>query len=370
MSDLKDIWQNADTVTEEGNPFYYLSVEGSHSWGSPNTLRLADNFNGSTSGRVYLIVKSEYECVFKIRSYEWGAFQQASFDKSMTDAFNFSFDSPMAAVRGTGFISQMTFTARGGSMVAIAADGDAGKWSKSGDVFHLETVNRGITQPDENWGTGNPDGILLSLTAPHGDWTDKQTTSFRWPDGDAQMELTLMSFKKKTTINADGEEEAVYIVPSVGDVVDNSDSNYGENIVLDEEKWYLEHREIVTDKSEKSHTVSVWKETDTSTTTYGDGRGATQDIVMTYWVFVDGTQESFYATLNEAKTASQLRVQQIKELGEQGGGNDGDIIPPVSDILPPVSDIIPLAALLGGGVFLIVLIVVFVAMYAKGKGGA
>ncbi len=360
MSDFKDIWQNADTVSEEGNPFYYLSIEGSHSFSNPNTLFLKDNdYPSQGSGRVYLIVKPEYQCRFQIRTKKMRAFTGVEFDDYTKDAYDMDFDSPWT--NATGYQSSLTFDARGGSMIAIAVDFDRGVWSKKDDVFHRETVNRGgITQPEDLTLGG---GILLSLTAPYENWTTDQTSQFIFQGPDSDTQLILLGFSKKV----DSEGEVVSTVPTVGEVVDETDENYGENIVTDSEKWDLVQRYNVTDKSSRAHTVSVWKESDISTTTYGDGRGATQDWVLTYWVFVDNTQESFYGSHTEAMTAAQLRVQQVGELGLQSGGGDPtNVVDVVTDIAPDVSTL----ALAGGGIFVMVLIVVFVAMFAKGKGGA
>ena len=54
-------------------------------------------------------------------------------------------------------------------------------------------------------------------------------------------------------------------------------------------------------------------------------------------------------------------------MGEQSGGDDPiNVTDEVKDIIPDAS----MFALFGGGALVIVLVVVFVAMYAKGKGGA
>jgi len=360
MSDFKDIWQNADTVSEEGNPFYYLSIEGDHSFTNPNTLLLEDNdYPNRNSGRVYLIVKSEYECRFQIRSKKMRAFTGTQFDPYIKKAYDMDFDSPWSNV--TGYQSSLTFDARGGSMIAIAVDGDKGQWSKSGDVFNLETHNRGgITQPEDLTLGG---GVMLSLSAPYDNWTTDQTSQFIFQLTDADTQLILLSASKKL----DSEGEQVEIVPTIGEVVDETDTNYGENIVTNQERWALVHRYNITDKAGRPHTASVWKETDISTTTYGDGRGATQDWTFAFWVFVDNTQESFYETQSEAMAAAQLRVQQIGEMGSQSGGDEPlDIIETIEDTIPDTTTL----ALMGGGVFVMVLVVVFVAMYAKGKGGA
>ena len=345
MADFKDIWQDPSRVAQEGNPFYYLSIEGGHSWGSPNVLNLKDYDFTATSGRVYLIVKSEHECVFTIRSKKYRAFVASSFDKNLRDAFNMTFNSPTWSIGG--YQSSMTFTARGGSMIAIAVDGDAGVWSKSGDVFHRETVARNIQQPNQMAEIGG-DGVLLSLTAPYDDWTDGETTSFKFPETDDETQLILDSHKK---------HENKQIVPTTGEVVDDTSPAFEQNIVLSEtEGWFLERT-----YTNGSDTVKIFKQTITWEYSQFESNS-----INSYWIFANNVQETQYRFLHKAEEAAELRLSQLGTVTPATGGQDTvEPVKVIKDIVPEVN-----LPLIGGGIFLMVLVVVFVAMFAKGKGGA
>ena len=73
-------------------------------------------------------------------------------------------------------------------MLAIVATdkGDRGVWDKSGTTFHLETVQRDIKQPN------GEKGILLSLTAPYGDYADAQTYTITFPGDGSDYEVSIL----------------------------------------------------------------------------------------------------------------------------------------------------------------------------------
>ena len=174
-------------VLEEGNPFSYLKVEGDTEFTNPNTLLLEGDgliFVNDSHGRLFLIVKTNREVDIRIKSDERSMFDGINDDGYITTAFDAEASRPFF-----GRSSSLDITLRGGSMLAIAATdkGDRGVWDKSGSTFHLETVQRGIEQPD------GEKSILLSLTAPNGDYADAQTYTITFPTDGADYEVSILA---------------------------------------------------------------------------------------------------------------------------------------------------------------------------------
>lgn len=173
-------------VLEEGNPFSYLKVEGDTEFSNPNTLLLEGDglvFVNDNAGRLFLIVKTNREVDIRIKSDERAMFDGINGDRYIEGAFNAS-----ASIPFFGRESSLDITLRGGSMLALVATdkGDRGVWDKSGTTFHLETVQRDIEQPD------GEKSILLSLTAPYGDYADAQTYTITFPTDGADYEVSIL----------------------------------------------------------------------------------------------------------------------------------------------------------------------------------
>tara|TARA_Y100001937_G_C7106962_1_gene325529 strand:+ start:89 stop:1045 length:957 start_codon:yes stop_codon:yes gene_type:complete len=186
MATFEQIVEDA-SVMEEGNPFSYVKVEGDAEFTNPNTLRLEGDgaiFVNEDAGRLYLIVKTNREVDIRIRSSERNSFDGLS--NYTTTAWNMNAKNPFF-----GGDSSLDLTLRGGSMLALVATdkGDRGVWDKSGTTFHLETVQRDITQP------GGDYGLLLSLTAPYGDYADQQTQTVIFNSRGADFQVSIRAIR-------------------------------------------------------------------------------------------------------------------------------------------------------------------------------
>lgn len=172
----------------EGNPFTYLKISGDYEWTNPNTVRLEGDgviFVNDEHGRLYLIVKPNREVDLRIKCDERAHFD--GIENYPKGAFNISVSRPFF-----GSDSSMDVTLRGGSMLAIVAtdNGDGGVWDKQDTTFHIETELRDITQPDGDY------GMMLSLTAPNGDYTTLETYSLIWNASGAQYEVSIKDIRE------------------------------------------------------------------------------------------------------------------------------------------------------------------------------
>jgi hypothetical protein len=171
----------------EGNPFTYLKVEGEYEFTNPNTLLLEGDgviFVNEDHGRLHLIVKPNREVDLRIKAKQRNLFD--GIEDYPAGAFDAKASKPFF-----GNESSLDITLRGGSMMALVATdkGDQGVWDKSGSTFHLETVQRDITQPDGDF------GILFSLTAPNGDYADSETYSLIWEADGPDFEVSIRDIR-------------------------------------------------------------------------------------------------------------------------------------------------------------------------------
>lgn len=167
-------------------------------------------------GKAYLIVKPEYEVDLRIRSKNWKYFNLGDeVPNNIRSAYNIETSNPTLSF--TGWQSSITVTMRGGAMLAATPNGDQGKWDKQGSDFHLETEMRDITQPEDRfWAVG----VLLSLTAPFGDYQNRGTYSLIFDNSDKDLQVDLLGYRSVGIDNA--------VVPTQGDVITNDPTGGGQ----------------------------------------------------------------------------------------------------------------------------------------------
>lgn len=201
MATFEEIVED-ESVLEEGNPFTYLKVEGDYEFTNPNTLLLEGDgiiFVNDNHGRLHLIVKPNREVDLRIKADDRNRFD--GIENYPKTAFNAVASKPFF-----GDSSSLDITLRGGSMLALAATdkGDRGVWDKSGTTFHLETVQRDITQPNERNPTatdfisfeeGDGLGLMLNLTAPYGDYSEQGTYSLIWGADGADYQVSIKEIR-------------------------------------------------------------------------------------------------------------------------------------------------------------------------------
>lgn len=236
MASFQDLVDDASNTFNDDNPFYFVETWGDTYWDDPDRLILQDYdspfISKDNSGRVYLIVKPEWEVRMRIRTENWGAFKEDDFTAWSRAAYDMTFDTPILA---TGrWKSSMAFTARGGSMLAIAVDGDEGRWNRAGSDFDIESRQRNAPQPDVLFvGPSGPvygtNGGLLSLTAPYGDYNDNTARSWVFNRLNDDVRVDLISYNK-APLGSDGEQQST--VPTIGNVVSDEVPQY-----LDPQGW-------------------------------------------------------------------------------------------------------------------------------------
>lgn len=240
LATLRSLTEQSGSTFNEDNPFYFVDIWGDTSFEDDDRLRLNDKFDSDSSGRFYMIVKAEYEVRLRIRSANWGYFKDSDqFTSNIKAAYDITFDTPFIA--DGKYKSSITATFRGGAMLAVTVDGDKGKWHTKDSSFSLEADNRNVPMPNIYFknlaGTKlyNRNGVLMSLTAPFGDYNTLTNRNFVWHKADADMRVDLISYSKNEGEIVDGIFDGPSIVPTTGGVVD-SDNTYVEPF-LDLSGW-------------------------------------------------------------------------------------------------------------------------------------
>lgn len=238
MATFQDILENPSATFQDATPFYHAEVDGDHYWDDPNRLVLQDEDNPfkESSGKVWLIVKPEWEARIRVRTNNWGAFKESDFTAATRAAYDMTFDTPFLA---TGkWKSSMTFTMRGGSMLMVAVDGQKGAgWAAENSVFDIEAKSRNapdpvkylsfvstgiFRRPKQKW---KNHGMLLSLSAPYGDYSSTEVRNWVWGPMDDDTRIDLISYNQAPA-GIDGEPQE--IVPTVGDVISEEIPTYAD----------------------------------------------------------------------------------------------------------------------------------------------
>ena len=189
MATLQQIVKESGNVAKKSFPFQYVNISGVHTFNGPNTLVLEGDLSEveklgkpiwvvaqeifKPDGRFHAIVKANKEVRIRLHSNQLGFFSD-QIGTYATGAFNVDTSAPLFTNPFGDNASSMDITLRGGSMIAVAAGdtGDRGFWDTKNTPFHLETEQRDITQPQDRL---RDSSVILSLTAPNGDYTDLET---------------------------------------------------------------------------------------------------------------------------------------------------------------------------------------------------
>lgn len=256
MATFRDLLDDPSNTFNDANPFYFIEKWGDTYWDDDDRLVLEDEDSPykDTSGRIYFIVKPEWEVRIRIRTKNWGAFKESDFTPEIRNAYNMTFDTPLLT-SPTGYKSSMVVTMRGGSMLAVAVDGDDGRWHSQGSDFDIESRRRGAPQPNfvlsyrGNKYTNN--GMLLSLSAPFGDYSTTDVRNWVWSRFNKDTRIDLISYNQAPD-GTDGEPQS--IVPTIGDVVSDEipqyqdPSGWGTSLLVDSgvdangDSWRVELR--------------------------------------------------------------------------------------------------------------------------------
>lgn len=340
---LEELVEDSTNVLSESNPFMFVKVNGPHRFPASNRIVLERGAlpnRAGNGGELFLIVKPGWECEMKIKADNRGFFTGSLGREAVQDAYPVSaFGIDFTRFADDGGRS-MYFTARGGSMIAVSSDGirplgQAWSASDSGDYFALEAENRGIADP-----TRFKDGILLSLTAPYGNYEDPTTYSLIFNDPGSDVELTVIT---ATNVQAaSGQATVPSIAPEEGGVARPGDepggvaliatADYGPPIVIaegvdvDGQTWSVDIREN-------------WES-------------------ETWSVFVDGVMKESGLTQDEATAKAASYAEARKAMAT------------ISDDNKPKKDDEKAIPWLGivAGIVVVALIVVGVSSFAKGAG--
>lgn len=228
MATFRDLLDDTSNTFNDENPFYFIEKWGDTRWDDGDRLVLEDEDSPfrEASGRLYLIVKAEWEVRLRIRTKNWRSFNQDDYTVDTRQAYNMTFDNALIG-SPNAYKSSMTVTLRGGSMLAIAVDGDKGVWHTTGSDFSNEAKTRTVPQPQFQLSyrgdkyTAN--GMLLSLSAPYGDYSSTRVRNWTYNRFNADTRVDLVSYNLAPAL-ADGTPQA--IVPTSGDVVSEQVPQY------------------------------------------------------------------------------------------------------------------------------------------------
>ena len=195
MATFNQIIEESGSVARTSFPFQYANIGGYTTFNGPNTLVLHGDTtfeDFENNGRFHAIVKANKEVRLRLHSNQQGFFSD-QIGNYATGAFNVDTSAPLFVNPFGDNASSMDITLRGGSMIAAAVGdkGDRGVWDSANSPFHLETEQRDITQPNERW---RDSSLLLSLTAPNGDYTDLETYTLIWNQHTEDMWITILSY--------------------------------------------------------------------------------------------------------------------------------------------------------------------------------
>jgi hypothetical protein len=346
MPTFRQMVENPQTVTAEAWPFSYLSVNDYIRWRSPDLMVLD---GGSIwhlfditpeNGRLHMIVRPEKEVRIRIHSPKYAFFGvrgESSTLQYAKDAFDLEVDSPLFTNPLGANASSMDVTLRGGSMLAVATGsrGDRGKWGTVNDPFHLATVGRDVTQPED---LTRDNSILLNLTAPYNDYSDKGTYSIIYNQHLEDVWVQILDIRDASDSFWDLTDRET---TGQGDVDDNSP--IGQTLVDGDE--FLERITYATGEDLNGRTYII---------ELGLMPAYQTSVNRDSWVvLVDGAiVTSFFDDKADALQAASLKKNALTKRQNQGGPEEPD--------------------LKFVGMSLIIGVILLVAIYgfAKGKGGA
>ncbi|MAN61634.1 MAG: hypothetical protein CMI60_06775 [Parvibaculum sp.] len=333
MATFEQLVEDSSDVATESFPFSYITVDDDVYFQSPNVMVVQGGV--LDSGRLHLMVKPNKEVRFRLHSNKVGFFGgiRSNIPQYAKGAFDIETDSPLLTNPFGENSSSMDVTLRGGSMLAVVAgnEGDRGKWSSENDPFHLETEARDITQPNE---TFRDDSILMSLTAPYGDYSDLSTYTLRFNQhfGDVWVQILSIDSAPVQGFNELTEWETTvpeYVAPESGAGVNTwTASRFTRTIYFDSGD----------DIDGRPWEIDIGIETSSEL----------------WYVIVNGVVDSNgVAEFSTAEQIAQLKADRLRQRQQEGGPEDFTI------------------PALGIGAIALVGILLIVAVYgfSRGKGG-
>lgn len=186
----------SNTINEE-QPFFFTDIWGETYWDDDDRLVLEEvNELWGTSGRFYMIVKPDWEVRMRIRTKNWGYFKEEDFTSDIRDAYDMTFDTPLLTPP-SGWKSSMTATFRGLSMLAVAPDGDKGKWNRAGSTFDTQARSRNAFPPEVLFQgpTGSvygANGMLMSLSGAFGNYNTTRVKNWRFNPSNTDMRIDMV----------------------------------------------------------------------------------------------------------------------------------------------------------------------------------
>lgn len=334
MATFEQLVESSSDVSAEAFPFSYIVVNDHVYFQSPDVMVVEGGI--LDNGRLHLMVKPNKEVRFRLHSNKVGFFGglRSGIPQYAKDAYDIDISSPLLSNPFGENSSSMDVTLRGGSMLAVVTgnEGDRGKWGSEDDPFHLETEQRDITQPQD---TFRDDSMLISLTAPYGDYSDLSTYTLRFNQhfGDMWVQILSINSAPVQGFNELTEwqtTEPEYVQPSSGSGTDTYTPNrFTRTINFDSG----------TDRDGRSWTVDIAEELSTET----------------WFVIVDGAADSNgFADYYMARDVAQAKADRLRQRQETEPPKDWTF-----------------EAIGFGGLALVgLLLVVAVYGFAKGKGGA
>jgi len=345
MATLQQIVKESGNVAKKSFPFQYVNISGVHTFNGPNTLVLEGDLSEveklgkpiwvvaqeifKPDGRFHAIVKANKEVRIRLHSNQLGFFSD-QIGTYATGAFNVDTSAPLFTNPFGDNASSMDITLRGGSMIAVAAGdtGDRGFWDTKNTPFHLETEQRDITQPQDRL---RDSSVMLSLTAPNGDYTDLETYTLIWNQHTEDMWITILSYGDAPNGGFDsGLTDWSTINP---DYVD-PESDAGVH-GWDDDMWQFKNFYAGgQDADGKNWIIEL-------------GLRISNDK---WYLIVDGSIDSTgYDTVQQAQMAANVKASALRlRKGEEEAEGVG--------------------WLLGGGILIVVLLIVAVYAFAGGKG--
>lgn len=313
------------------NPFRYVYSEHDAFFWDGDTMMLKDvdvpRFIGGNSGDFQLIVKPDFEVRLRVKTENWGAFQNGlgAMSDSTLKAYDITIDDEFFS--SFGWKSSFEVTLRGDAMFGIWIDGhDRGEvWGRGS--FDDEVRFRGIGEVG-GWGS-DPSGMLMSLTHPNGNYDIQETYSIIMEKLNDETAIEILYVERLEDVNTrwvDSDSEGIpkYDYTNISDIV-----VVGEGTNTD---------------TGLSYSVKVGTlETPTATS---------------YWVFNNGEALDFYTTKSEAMSRAEREVVRAQATAAEP---PFDIDPtPTNPVIEEIRDVgvtagISTALLLGAVILILVL---------------
>ena len=331
MATFQQLLTQSGLVERADFPFQFVKESGYTTFNGPNTLVLHGDttfYDYATNGRFHAIVKPNKEVKLRLHSSKMGFFSD-QLSTYATNAFNADTEAPLFTNPFGDNSSSLDITLRGNSMIAVAVgnEGDRGVWDSQNSAFHLETEHRDITQPNDRW---RDSSLLLSLTAPDGDYTTLETYTLIWNQHDEDMWITILDY-----YDAPNQGFAGNTTSWRTDDVDYVDGDSTAGLYgWGEDYWqFLNVYKTGQDKDGRSWVLQV---------------GLKESNLKWYIVVDDAITSTGFSTIHEVQTAADIKAGALRlRKGEEQSEGVG--------------------LLLGGGILMVLLLVVAVYAFVGSK---